>query len=590
LFDLKEKLGLISYTDLVFLIDSRVLHFDINNDLLTEPKGCVVVRDVRLLAEARSLLAHQKLTDPLRIDSVGFSKVPNEKYALEALDKITKIESGFRNRSVYRWMRLIKLGKEKCLSAFQSLISKKYLSGNRSRRLHPKVAEFLESHVANNHIRSQGKSTYRCYITYRVDAKEQHPNLPPVCWETYRSYIKQLPAGMLAKGRGGQRAENKDAPPSDSSERILKPDLPWRMAAIDHYLADIYLILFSDDGVVWLMRPWLTAMVDLFSGEVIGFAVSFQNPSRKACCKVIRDCVRRHGKIPAEIIVDRGSDFKSVYFSALLAHFECIYTLRPSAHPRYGSEVEGLFGEFKKQWLSQRKGNLADYKEARTVDGKFNPKKWAVLTPFDFYREFEAFSNWRSHKPRGISEQSGFDRFNVVGTEFPFVAIPVEFNDEFLLATAVETSDYTIDFQHGIHIGSLHYWTTKLSLLRGKKKSTEVRLDPENPHLIYARINNTWEVCLSSHANRFSALDPISQRTEMLKVVESKNSKSLIARFADEDLVKKVRSMDFMSEGIARQSKFMEIPEVTEDQDFGPQDVFSTVLNSPVRSLSVDNW
>jgi putative transposase len=279
-----------------------------------------------------------------------------------------------------------------------------------------------------------------------------------------------------------------------------------------------------------------------------------------------------------------------VYFSALLAHFECIYTLRPSAHPRYGSEVEGLFGEFKKQWLSQRKGNLADYKEARTVDGKFNPKKWAVLTPFDFYREFEAFSNWRSHKPRGISEQSGFDRFNVVGTEFPFVAIPVEFNDEFLLATAVETSDYTIDFQHGIHIGSLHYWTTKLSLLRGKKKSTEVRLDPENPHLIYARINNTWEVCLSSHANRFSALDPISQRTEMLKVVESKNSKSLIARFADEDLVKKVRSMDFMSEGIARQSKFMEIPEVTEDQDFGPQDVFSTVLNSPVRSLSVDNW
>lgn len=590
LYDLREKLGLISYADLIALIDSRILHFDIKNDLLTEPKGCVVVRDARLLAEAISLLAHRKMTDPLLVDSVEFSKIPDEKYALDVLDKIEKIKNGLKSRSAFRWKSQIKKGQESGLSAFQSLISKKYLSGNRCRRINPKVINFLELHVADNHIGSQGKSTYRCYITYRVDAKDLHPEFPPVSWETYRSYVKQLPAGVLGKGRGGQRAANKDAAPSDPAERHLKPDLPWRMAAIDHYLADVYLVYFSDDGKVWVMRPWLTAMVDLFSGEVLGFAVSFQPPSRKADCKVIRDCVRRHRKLPAEIIVDRGSDFKSVYFAALLAHFDCIYTLRPSAHPRYGSEVEGLFGEFKKQWLSQRKGNLADYKEARSVDGKVHPKKWAVLTPFDFYREFEAFCNWRSHKPRGISEDSGFDRFNRVEAEFPFVAIPVEFNDEFLLATAVETTDYKIDFQRGIHIGALFYWSPKLSLLRGKKQSTEVRPDPENPHLIFARINNTWEICLSSHANRFSSLDPISQRVEMLNVVESKNSKSLIAMSADEDLVRKIRSMDFMSEGITRQSQLMEIPGAEEDQNSHPQDVFSALLNSPVRSLSVDNW
>lgn len=104
------------------------------------------------------------------------------------------------------------------------------------------------------------------------------------------------------------------------------------------------------------------------------------------------------------------------------------------------------------------------------------------------------------------------------------------------------------------------------------------------------RIDNKWERCLSSHASRFSSLDPISQRVEMLKVVESKNSKSLIAKSADEELVRQVRSMDFMSEGIARQSQVMEIPEITEDEVTDTQDVFSAVLNSPVRSLSVDNW
>lgn len=590
LHDLKERLNLTSYTDLINLIDSRVLQFDIRNDLLTEPKNCLVVRDARLLDEAKSIFENKKLADPLSVSSVNFSVMPNEKYAQDVLGKIEKISSGLKSRSVFRWKRLIKQGQKNGLSPFQSLISRRYLSGNRRGRINARVKTFLESHVVENHVKSQGKSTYRCYITYRVDATEHHPDLPPISWETYRNHIKQLPAGLLAQGRGGQRAANKDSLPSDPAERHLKPDLPWRMAAIDHYLADIYLIYFSDDGVVWVMRPLLTAMIDLFSGEVLGFAVSFQSPSRKADCKVIRDCVRRHGKLPAEIIVDRGSDFKSVYFASLMAHLECIYSLRPSGNPKYGSEIEGLFGEFKKQWLSQRRGNLADYKEARSVDGKIHPKKSAVLTPFDFYREFEAFCNWRSHKPRGISEQSGFDRFNLVGNEFSFVAIPVELNDDFLLATAVETTDYTIDFQRGIHVGSLFYWSPKLGLLRGKKQSTEVRPDPENPHLIYARINNTWEVCLSSHANRYSALDPISQRIEMLKVVESKKSKSLIARFADEDLVRKVRSMDFLSEGVNRQSQMMEIPELQEDQPSASQDIFNAVMNTPIRPLSVNNW
>lgn len=590
LYDLKENLDLPTYADLIHLLDRKILHFDIKHDLLTEPKGCVVVRDLRFLDEAKSLIGNRKLIDPLTVSAVDFSVMPNERYALEVLNKIEKIDSGFNNRSVHRWKSLIKKGQQNGLTPFQSLISRKYLSGNGRRRIHGKVIKFLESHVAENHLKSQGKSTYRCYITYRVDAMEQHPDFPPVSWETYRIYVKRLPAGVLAYARGGQRAANKDAEPSDPAERLLKSDLPWRLAAIDHYLADVYLIYFSDDGVVWVLRPWVTAMIDLCSGEVLGFAVSFQSPSRKSVCKVVRDCVRRHGKLPAEIIVDRGSDFKSVYFASLMAHFGCIYTLRPTAHPTYGSEIEGLFGEFKKQWLTQRRGNLADYKEARSVDGKVHPKKSAVLTPFDFYREFDAFCNWRAHKPRGVSAESGFDRFNRLDKNFPFVAISVELNDEFLLATAVETAEYKIDFQRGIHIGPLFYWCPKLSLLRGKKQSTEVRLDPENPHLVYARIMNTWEICLSSHANRFTALDPISQRVEMLTVMESKSDKALIARSADEDLVRQIRAMDFISEGIAQESKVIEIPEFAEGEQIVASDIFNSVLTTPVRQLSVESW
>lgn len=588
LSDLKDAMGLISFTELISLIDRGKLFIDLHSHLLSEPKGCLVVRDPRLLEEAKTLFNRDKLTNPLDQGGIDFHLMPNEKYAKDALLKIEKINSGISSRSIRRWKNDVKEGEKVGLTPFQALIPKRYLSGNRQSKLPSKVFKFLQDHVFKNHVSARGLSIYRCYILYRVDAQDHHIEYPPVCWETYRQHIYRLPAGLIAGGRGGQRAANKDSEPTDPAERLLKSDLPWRLAAVDHYLADIYLIYFSDDGTVWVMRPWLTAMVDLCTGEVLAFAISFQSPSRKSVAKVVRECVRRHGKMPYEIIVDRGSDFKSVYFAALMAHLKCTYSLRPSAHPRYGSEVEGLFGEFKKQWLSQRKGNIADYKEARSFDGKFDPKKSAVLTLFDFYNEFEAFCSWRGHKPKGIAVESALDRFNILSVEYPFIAKTVEFNDEFLLATAVDTSNYEIDFQRGIHIGPLFYWSPKLSLLRGRKTSTEVRIDPENPHLIYARINNVWEICLSSHANRFSSLDPVSQRVEMLKVVESKNSKSLVARSADEELVRKIRLMDLSSENNKTSSKIIELP-LSDDQLAG-DDIFSSILAAQIIPLETSDW
>lgn len=76
----------------------------------------------------------------------------------------------------------------------------------------------------------------------------------------------------------------------------------------------------------------------------------------------------------------------------------------------------------------------------------------------------------------------------------------------------------------------------------------------------------------------------------MLTVMESKSDKALIARSADEDLVRKIRAMDFISEGIAQESKVIEIPEVAEGEQIVASDIFNSVLTTPVRQLSVESW
>ncbi len=588
LYDLKEYLNLDNYRILISLIDNGKLFIDIDQHLISEPKGCITVRNLDLLCDAVSLSDRNKLFDPVKVKGVDARKFPPEKDAKKVLHKLERIKNGENSRSIRRWKADIINGAKKGLTPFQSLIPKTYLSGNRKKRIPPKVDAFLDKFLIEKYAPQQGLSMYRGYIQYRVEAKEQLPSYPPVVRETFRKRLKSIPAETIEYIRNGKRAGNAAQEPSDPAERLLKSDLPWRSAAIDHYLADIFLIFYSDDGVVHVIRPWVTAMIDLCTGVVLAFSVSFQNPSRRSVCKVIRECVRKYGKLPAEIIVDRGSDFRSVYFASLLAHYEVTLTLRPSSHSRYGGEVEGLFGEFKKQWLTQRQGNLTDFKEARSVDGKKMPKKTAIFQPFDFYREFSAFCEWRDHKPRGIRNQSGFDAFHKGEADFPFISIDVEFNDEFLLATAVDTSNYKIDLQRGIHIGDQYFWSPKLGDLRGKKTRTDVRDDPENPHIVYAKVDQLWVSCLSSSANRFSALDPVSQHCEMLTVYEARNAKNQVRMRADEDLYRKVREMDKLAQ--SNVVPIVEVDGVADDLEDDVSSIFSKIANSSLTELSVENW
>ena len=38
---------------------------------------------------------------------------------------------------------------------------------------------------------------------------------------------------------------------------------------------------------------------------------------------VLRECVRRHGRLPQIAVVDGGKEFESLYFETLLARYEC---------------------------------------------------------------------------------------------------------------------------------------------------------------------------------------------------------------------------------------------------------------------------
>lgn len=587
LFDLKERLSLPSYTGLIQLLDRRAIFADLKSELLSQPESCFVAPSLMLVEQSAALRESEQIFSGVGISTHSISEFPSYRYAQEALDRLERLKSGEVSRSARRWKDKIKKGQVLGLSPFQSLISKTFNSGNRIAKINKIVSNYLDNFLLEDYAPSQGLGKYRGFIKYKANALEAHSGFDPVSRRTFMIRLLQIPEAVIAAGRAGKRGANAVADPSDPVVRNLKPQIPWQSAAIDHYKADVYLIFYSNEGVVHVERPWVTAMIDLATGCVIAATLSFCDPSRVSCAKVIRECVRLHARLPSEVIVDRGSDFKSVYFSSLLAHYGVTLSLRPSAHSRYGGEVEGLFGEFKKQWLTQRPGNVADYKEARSVDGSHAPKKSAVLRIYDFYRELRAFCSWRDAKAKTIHLQSGAERFSSGQRDFPFMGVPVEYDEEFMLITSVDSKKYKVDLQRGIHINELFYYSPSIAKVRGRKSKLEVRRDPENPHVIYAFIDNVWEPCYSAHINQFSALKYDSQFERGLVAIEASNLRRKLHEEADLELARLARDMNTLSE--QNVTPIVQLPSAGSQEQSGAC-IFDELDLDDLRELTVGEW
>jgi len=100
---------------------------------------------------------------------------------------------------------------------------------------------------------------------------------------------------------------------------------------------------------------------------------------------VLRECVRRHGRFPQNLVVDGGKEFESVYFDTLLARFECIKKTRPPAKARFGSVCERLFGTSNTRFIHNLAGNTQIMKNIRHVTKNVDPKRHAEWTLAELY-------------------------------------------------------------------------------------------------------------------------------------------------------------------------------------------------------------
>jgi hypothetical protein len=251
-------------------------------------------------------------------------------------------QSSVSERTLRHWTAQYRAAEASCGVGYIGLLPQTAGRGNRTNRLSEQAQSLLKQFIEQEYETLKQQSRVAVYAKLLKAGEEQGvqaPSYKTFCVEVH----KRATAQQTLKRQGRRAAYQRET--FYWELELTTPrhgDRPFEICHLDHTQADIELIC-SETGVV-IGRPWVTFLSDAFSRRLLSIWLTFDPPSYRSCMMALRECVRRHGRLPQILVVDGGREFESVYFETLLARYECIRKTRPGAQPRFGSVCERLFG------------------------------------------------------------------------------------------------------------------------------------------------------------------------------------------------------------------------------------------------------
>ncbi|MGQ4669256.1 hypothetical protein ACUIJ5_00320 [Bacillus toyonensis] len=181
----------------------------------------------------------------------------------------------------------------------------------------------------------------------------------------------------------------------------------------------------------------------------------------------MRECVRKHSRLPQTVVVDNGKEFGSIYFETLLAYFEITKKSRPPAKSRFGSVIERMFGTTNTMFVHNLKGNTLIMKEVRLVTKSVNPKQHAIWTIKDLNDGlndwFEEVYHKLPHPALGQTPLECFEQSLMISGLRKSKLI--RYDDEFKILTLPSTSKGVgkVHIGRGVKIEYKYYWCSEFS-------------------------------------------------------------------------------------------------------------------------------
>ena len=410
--------------------------------------------------------------------------------------------------------------------------------GNRTQKYSADVVNLAESIIEQNYCNLKRSNKHQVYLRFRHECEQQGYEIPSNAW--FAALINSRDKHATILSREGKRSAYQVEPIKSLRLEDIHGDYPFQVVYVDHTKIDLELIC-SKTGI-GLGRAYLTLLVDGYSRRIAAFTLTFDPPSARTCQMLIRECVRRHNRLPSCVVVDGGGEFHSTYFETLMARYGCSIRKRPPAQSRAGTLVERCFGVLNTQFFYNLAGNTQVMKNVRTVTKSVNPKRHAVwpLERLDALLNEFCYSLYdeRLHSTLGMSPRECWERgMEVAGDRLTRI---VPYDDEFVMLTMPTTPRGVAKVQReGAKINYLYYSCQELRDTRVLGKKVPVRFDPFNLAEAYVYIGGRWVKCLSQH------FDVFENRTFRELKLASEEMRQLKKQIADARVITAGALVDF---------------------------------------------
>lgn len=377
--------------------------------------------------------------------------------------------------------------------------------GNHACKLDGAVATLIDEVISNEWESIRQKSFAQAFGKLALCCRDQGFISPS--YQTFVKWIKKRKSHKSEIKRVGEKAAY-DSEPHFLVLEFTTPrhgNRPFHIGHIDHTPIPLKLVDKSLGSV--MKEVWLTILMDAFSRKVLAYYLSFDKPSYRSCMMVIRDCVRRHGRVPLWIVVDQGADFISTFFEQLLALLRVNKKERPAGKPRFGSTMERLFKTTVDQFVQVLLGSTKIYEEHfRQVNKRVDPVRHANWTLDRFQIRLEEYFmkayHQLIHSTLGMTPEAAFDLgIQESGARSHSL---ITYTHEFIIHTMPSTPKGVAKVTHqGVKIKYRYFNCAAFNLPGVLGTSVPVRFDPDNFGRAYAYVNGNWEECISEYYSVF---------------------------------------------------------------------------------------
>ncbi len=407
-------------------------------------------------------------------------------------------------RTVRRWIAAYRAAQDSHGSGYLGLLPKPR-PGNRSSKLPERSRILMTEFIERDYETLKQKTRYSAWAAFLLACEREQ--IPVPSYKTFSHVVHQRAGFQQTMKRRGPRAAYQQEPFFWELEQRTPRhgDRPFEIAHIDHTQADVWVVC-SQTGRV-LGRPWVSFLSDAFSRRILALWLTFDPPSYRSCMMVLRECVRRHSRLPQIIVVDGGKDFQSTYFETLLARYEIIKKTRPPAKARFGSTCERIFGTANQHFFHNLAGNTQLSRSSRQITKSVDPRNHAVWTLKELSEHLSEYAydvyDTLDHPALGQSPREAFDAGII--RSGPRAHRRIAYDQEFLIFTLPTTRKRVAKISpgRGVKIHHLYYWNEQFRNPALEMQLVPVRYDPFDVGTAFAFVGKQWVECHSEYYGTF---------------------------------------------------------------------------------------